>query len=121
MARKILIVDDDRLNTTLIRFTLKEMGYDVVSADDGRSGIQAMSAERPDLIVLDIQMPGMSGFEFMNELKTMPQGAAIPVIMLTANETLQDVFFSEGVKGYLVKPVDPKVLEAKIRGCLGSG
>ena len=119
MAKKILIVDDDRINVTLISFSLREKGYEVLSADDGEAGIAAVKAARPDLIVLDVQMPRMGGFEFMAELKSVPGGNTIPVIMLTANETLQETFFSEGVKGYFVKPVDPEKLEAKIGQCLG--
>ena len=119
MSKKILIVDDDRLNTTLIRFSLKEKNYDVVTAENGREGIASVKAHRPDLIILDIQMPQMSGFEFMNELKTLPGASATPVIMLTANENMQDIFLSEGVKGYFVKPVDPPKLQAKIKECLG--
>lgn len=119
MSRKILIVDDDRLTLTLIRFALKEQRYDVATAMDGLEALDAVKAFRPDLIVLDVQMPKMSGFEFMNELKGIPGGSAIPVIMLTANDNMQDIFLAEGVKGYLVKPVDPPELEARIRACLG--
>ena len=119
MSRKILIVDDDRLTLTLIRFALKEQRYDVATAMDGLEALDAVKAFRPDLIVLDVQMPKMSGFEFMNELKGIPGGSVIPVIMLTANDNMQDIFLAEGVKGYLVKPVDPPELEARIRACLG--
>ena len=119
MVKRILVVDDDRLNVTLIRFALKEQRYEVATAEDGVLALEAVRAFKPDLIVLDIQMPRMSGFEFMNELKEIPGGSAIPIIMLTANDNMQEIFFSEGVKGYFVKPVDPPVLEAKIRACLG--
>lgn len=119
MPKKILIVDDDRLNVTLIRFSLKEKGYEVTTAQDGDEGLDAVRAQRPDLIVLDIQMPRMSGFEFMSEIKVIPGGANIPVIMLTANENMQDVFFSEGVRGYFVKPIDPPKLLTKVKECLG--
>ncbi len=119
MPRKILIVDDDRLSVTLIRFALKEQCFDVETAEDGIKGIEAVKAFAPDLIVLDVQMPRMSGFEFMAELKGIPGGSAIPVIMLTANDNMQDLFYAEGVKGYLVKPIDPPKLEEKIRACLG--
>lgn len=117
MGKKIMIVDDDRLNVTLLQFGLKDKGYEVCVATDGREGLRALTAERPDLIILDIQMPNMNGFEFMNQLNGTPEGK-IPVIMLTANETMQDIFFMEGVRGYLVKPVNMKALEEKISACL---
>ncbi|MBF0593494.1 MAG: response regulator [Candidatus Omnitrophica bacterium] len=119
MSPRILIIDDDRLNITLLKFSLKEKRFEVTTAGDGIEGLQAVAAERPDLIILDVQMPNMSGFEFMSELKSLPGGANIPVIMLTANENMQDIFFSEGVKGYFVKPINPPLIEAKIRQVLG--
>ncbi len=119
VPHKILIVDDDRLSLTLIQFALKEQLYDVATAEDGFQALDAVRSFGPDLIVLDVQMPKMSGFEFMNELKNIPGGSAIPVIMLTSNDNMQDIFFAEGVKAYLVKPVAPSKLEARIRACLG--
>jgi CheY-like chemotaxis protein len=119
VAKKILIVDDDRLSVTLIRFALKEQMYDVTTAEDGLQALEAVKASKPDLIVLDVQMPKMSGFEFLNELKSIPGGSAIPIIMLTANDNMQDIFMSEGVKGYLVKPIDPPLLVTRIKACLG--
>lgn len=117
MKKKILIVDDDRLNVTLLQFSLKDKGYEICLAQDGEQALGILTSERPDLIILDIQMPKMNGFEFMNELNASMQGK-IPVIMLTANETMQDVFFMEGVRGYFVKPVNMKLLEEKIEWCL---
>lgn len=117
MKNKILIVDDDRLNTTLLEFGLRNKGYEIALAKDGHEALKAVAQQKPDLIILDIQMPNMNGFEFMNTLQGTPEGK-IPVIMLTANETMQDVFFMEGVRGYLVKPVDMKLLEEKIGACL---
>jgi|CXWL01.1.fsa_nt_gi CheY-like chemotaxis protein len=117
MKNKILIVDDDRLNITLLQFGLRDKGYEICLANDGREALKVVVQEKPNLIILDIQMPNMNGFEFMNELRETPDGK-IPVIMLTANETMQDVFFMEGVRGYLVKPVNMKLLEEKIVACL---
>ncbi|MBF0387767.1 MAG: response regulator [Candidatus Omnitrophica bacterium] len=119
MIPKILIVDDDRLNITLLKFTLKEKRFDVLTAGDGLEGLKAVAQFKPDLIILDVQMPNMSGFEFMAELKSLAVGGDTPVIMLTANDNMQDMFFSEGVKGYFVKPVDPPKMEARIRQVLG--
>ncbi|MFH0753155.1 MAG: response regulator [Candidatus Omnitrophota bacterium] len=119
MAKKILIVDDDRLNVTLIRFALKEQHYEVESAEDGMQGLEVVKTFKPDLIILDVQMPRMSGFEFISEYKSFPDANGTPIIMLTANENMQDVFFGEGAKDYFVKPIDmPRMLE-RIRACLG--
>ena len=111
---KVLIVDDDRINITLLKFSLKEKRHDVLTADDGVAGLNAVAEFCPDIIILDVQMPRMSGYEFMSELKSLPGGGTIPVIMLTANDNMQDMFFAEGVKAYFVKPVDPVKMEAKI-------
>lgn len=120
MSKKILLVDDDRINVALLQFSLKQKKYDVVSAEDGVEGLEAFNYEKPDLIILDVQMPRMSGFEFMSELRVLPGGAKIPVIMLTANENMHDLFYAEGVSGYFVKPVDPLKLEQKIAQILGT-
>lgn len=118
MPATILVIDDDRLNTTLIKFGLKEDNYEVLTASDGQEGLELVKAAAPDLIILDVQMPNMSGFEFIGELKTLAGARTIPVIMLTANETMQDVFFSEGVKDYFVKPVNLPQLKTKVKALL---
>ncbi len=120
MAKKILVVDDDRMSVTLLQFTLKEQDYEVASADDGFKGLEMVKSFKPDLIILDVQMPNMSGFEFMSEVKRMPEGIHTPVIMLTANETMHDVFFGEGAKDYFIKPIETPKLLARIRECLRS-
>lgn len=115
--KKILLVDDDRVNSTMIKFGLKGDEYDVDVAHDGAEGVELLKAESPDMIILDVQMPKMGGFEFLNEMKSL--GLNIPILMLTANENLEDVFRMEGVKGYLVKPVNIETLKEKIEECLG--
>ena len=119
MAHKILIVDDERVNMALIKFGLSEKRYEVVEASDGLEGLQQVRKESPDLIVLDVRMPNMNGYEFMGELKSIQGYKTTPVIMLTANETMEDVFKLEGVKAYFVKPVKITELVSKIVECLG--
>lgn len=118
MSKKILIVDDDRLNTALIELGLRTKGYQVLLSKDGHEALRALALEKPDLIILDIHMPNMNGFEFMNHLQGKPEGK-IPVVILTANDSMKDVFYMAGVRGYLVKPVNMKLLEEKISECLG--
>ncbi|MCA9407779.1 MAG: response regulator [Candidatus Omnitrophica bacterium] len=116
---KILIVDDERINLALVKFGLSEQRYKVFEANDGDVALEVVKAENPDLIILDVQMPRMNGLEFMNELKMLQGLDTIPVIMLTANETMQDIFTLEGVRGYFVKPVDLPSLLAKVKEILG--
>ena len=119
MAHKILIVDDDQINIAIVKFGLSERRYQVSVAEDGPEGLEKVEADKPDLIVLDIQMPKMNGLEFMGEHKQLQGFQITPVIMLTANETMQDVFKVEGVKGYFVKPIKLASLIQRIIECLG--
>ena len=114
-----MIIDDERVNVTLVQFGLKEKGYEVITAADGAEGLAKVEQEVPDLIILDVQMPNMNGYEFMTELKSRQGFETTPVIMLTANATMQDIFQLEGVKGYFVKPVHLSDLLEKVQECLG--
>ncbi|MDP8212668.1 MAG: response regulator [Candidatus Zapsychrus exili] len=120
MAHKILIIDDDEIGITLVKFGLVSKGYDTVVASDGEEGLKQVKEYKPDLIVLDVQMLNMNGYEFVGELKRIEGVETTPIIMLTANETMEDVFKLEGVKAYFVKPVNLVDLVAKIKECLGS-
>ncbi|MFT5386974.1 MAG: DNA-binding response OmpR family regulator [Lysobacterales bacterium] len=119
MAHKILVVDDDRVNTALVKFGLAERQYEVVVAPDGDVGLELMQEHNPDLIILDVHMPIMNGYEFMTELKSMPDYSKKPVIMLTANETMEDVFKVEGIAKYFVKPININELINAVVECLG--
>ena len=119
MAYKILVIDDDKINVTLVKFALAEQNYSVVFAHDGDEGLKAVRNEKPDLIILDIQMPKMNGYEFMGELKRLQGVKTTPVIMLTANETMEQLFQVEGVKAYFLKPVNLTGLIKRIKEILG--
>ncbi len=119
MAHKILVVDDDKINVALVKFALAEQRYEVFYAYDGAEGLKVAQEHKPDLIVLDVHMPRMNGFEFMAELKQWQGFQTTPVIMLTANETMEDVFKLEGVRGYFIKPVILPELVQTIKQCLG--
>lgn len=125
MAKKILIIDDDKGVIEVISNILTGQNYEVVSALDGKEGLEQVKNESPDLIVLDIRMPSMNGYEFIRTLRADLGSAGqpmIPVIILTAKEEMEEVFRMEGAKGYLVKPVDPVKLTKKIEECLsGNG
>jgi len=119
MPHKILLIDDERVNVALIKLGLASNRYNVIEAADGIEGLEKVKEVNPDIIILDVMMPNMNGYEFMGELKALQGFRTTPVIMLTANETMQDMFKLEGVKAYFVKPVMLNELVAKIVECLG--
>lgn len=120
MAKRVLLIDDERDFTDMIRMRLEAQGYDVISANDGKAGIEMAKKDRPDLILLDLVMPGMNGFLVLLELKANAYTAAIPVIMLTA-KTEAEYEMDAGNLGaikYLSKPVKMEELEAALREVL---
>ncbi len=86
MAKKILVVDDERHIVRLVEVNLTRAGYDVVTAYDGVEALEAVKNETPDMIVLDVMMPRMDGFEVLRRLQADPETQNIPVIMLTARK-----------------------------------
>jgi two-component system alkaline phosphatase synthesis response regulator PhoP len=112
MPRKILTVDDEKHIVRLIQVNLERHGYEVVTAYDGREALQKVDEERPDLVILDVMMPYMDGFEVLQNLKRNPGTRDIPVIMLTAKAQDADVFkgWQSGVDCYLTKPFNPMEL-----------
>jgi CheY-like chemotaxis protein len=131
MARKghrILVVDDEPDAVEFVRAVLEEAGYEVTSAPNGDQGIQAARALKPDLVILDVQMPGKDGFTAFADMRKDPELRAIPVIMLTGVRKRLGVAFSAGdmadylgeePNAYVEKPVDPRVREERVRGLLG--
>ena len=112
MPKKILAVDDERHIVRLVEVNLQRAGYEVVTAYDGREALEKVKSENPDLVVLDVMMPYMDGFEVLKNLKSDPETAEIPVIMLTAKAQDADVFrgWQSGVDCYLTKPFNPMEL-----------
>ena len=119
MPHKILVVDDDKVHVKLVKSGLVSAGYSVIVAFDGEEGFEKVKSENPDLIVLDIGMPKMNGYEFMTELKSLQGFETTPTIVLTVNETLEDVLKLEGIKAYSIKPVKILALIDKIQECIG--
>jgi two-component system alkaline phosphatase synthesis response regulator PhoP/two-component system response regulator VicR len=112
MPKKILAVDDERHIVRLVEVNLQRAGYEVVTAYDGKEALEKVKSENPDLVVLDVMMPYMDGFEVLKNLKSDPVTAEIPVIMLTAKAQDADVFrgWQSGVDCYLTKPFNPMEL-----------
>ena len=112
MPRKILAVDDERHIVRLVQVNLERAGYQVVTAFDGREALEKVEAEQPDLVVLDVMMPYMDGFEVLQTLRKNQATRDLPVIMLTAKAQDADVFrgWQSGVDCYLTKPFNPMEL-----------
>jgi len=117
---KILIVDDNPDLTAVLKVRLEAFGYKVVTADNGHKCLEKVREEKPDLILLDILMPSMDGFQTLKELKEDAKTKSIPVIMLTAKDQLSDVAKANdlGARDYIVKPFDYRVMLEKIKKVL---
>ncbi|SHI74233.1 DNA-binding response regulator, OmpR family, contains REC and winged-helix (wHTH) domain [Geosporobacter subterraneus DSM 17957] len=116
-SKKILVIEDDYNIYDLISIYLKKEGYDVLGAQDGEKGLSVFREEAPDLVVLDIMLPKMDGWDLCREIKKISD---IPIIMLTAKgETFDKVLgLKLGADDYMVKPFDPKELIARIDAVL---
>jgi len=108
-GKKIMAVDDERHIVRLIQVNLERAGFQVVTAFDGGDALKKVQAEKPALIVLDVMMPKMDGFEVLKRLQADPETRGIPIIMLTAKAQDADVFrgWASGVSAYLTKPFNP--------------
>ena len=112
---KILTVDDDAELRGLIAFALRQAGYLVLEAPDGPSGLAFLAEEKPDLVLLDVNMPRMSGFDVLERIRAT--GSGVPVMMLTVRSAEEDHVrgLDLGADDYLTKPFSPRTLLARVR------
>ena len=117
MTARILVVDDIAANVKLLEAKLSAEYYDVITADNGRTAIDVAETQAPDIILLDVMMPGMDGFEACTELKANPKTAHIPVVMVTALSDVADRVrgLESGADDFLSKPVNDIALFARVR------
>lgn len=120
MADKILVIDDDADSLELIELMLKRQGYEVVTAQGGERGLAQVATAKPDLIILDIMMPQMDGYEVCRRLRGTPRLASVPIIMFTAKTRVDDKVagFEAGADDYLTKPTRPAELAARVKAIL---
>jgi CheY-like chemotaxis protein/MinD-like ATPase involved in chromosome partitioning or flagellar assembly len=123
MAQKILIVDDDLETLRLVGLMLQRQGYEIVAANNGTQAMGMARTEKPSLIVLDIMMPDIDGYEVTKQLRADPDTSNIPIILFTAKSQVDDKVegYEAGADDYLTKPVHPAELVAKIKGLLSRG
>ena len=120
MAR-IVVADDDVDIRELVEFKLTAMGHEVVAVADGAAALRACQEQRPDLAVLDVMMPGMSGLEAVRLIRAEPALTHLPVILLTARAQESDVEtgFDSGADDYITKPFSPRELAHRVEALLG--
>lgn len=120
MADTVLIVDDEAVNRALLEAILTEAGYEVQQAEGGEAALVQATSQPPDLILLDLMMPGMSGFEVCRRLKQDPATSAVPVIVVTALGQLKnkEAALTSGADDFVTKPVQPGDLRARVEAML---
>jgi len=116
----ILYIEDDVPNRILVKRVLEAEGFRVVEAGSGRQGLEVAQRERPMLILVDISMPGMDGFEVTSRLKALPGLSAVPIIAVTANVMKGDreKTLAAGCSGYIEKPIDVDLLPRQLAAFL---
>ena len=122
-TEKILVVDDEKDILELVRYNLDKEGFQVTCVTTGEEALHAVSQDAPDLIVLDLMLPGVDGLDVCKRLKRDPNTAEIPIIMLTAKGEESDVVvgLELGADDYVTKPFSPRVLCARVRAVLRRG
>ncbi len=120
VQHKILVVDDTEANLKLLRALLRGAGYEVVTASGGEEGVRAATAERPDLILLDIMMPDLTGFEVCQRLRGAPETRETPIVFLTALHELEDHVkgMDAGGDDVLTKPINKLELLTRVASLL---
>jgi DNA-binding response OmpR family regulator len=115
-----LIIDDDVDTLRLVGLMLQRQGYQISAASNGSQGLTKAFDERPDLILLDVMMPDMDGYEVTRRLRKNPATASIPILMFTAKTQLDDKVtgFEVGADDYLTKPTHPTELQAHVKALL---
>lgn len=119
--RKILLVDDSETVLQMEQMILAEHSYELILARDGEEGVAKALATRPDLILMDVVMPKMDGFEAVRKLRDNSQTRAVPIVMVTSKGEMEsmEAGYENGCSDYILKPIDQHELLAKVKNLLG--
>ena len=118
--KKILVIEDNENNFYLIRFILQNNGFEVIEARNGSKGVELAIQKSPDLIIVDIQLPDISGLEVTKRIRASEVGASIPIVAITSYAMADDkeTALSAGCNGYIEKPINPENIIAEINNYL---
>ncbi|WP_018132170.1 response regulator transcription factor [Effusibacillus pohliae] len=118
MPQRVLVVDDEQSIQKLVEYNLRQAGYEVSTADNGMQALELIRADRPDLVILDLMLPGLGGMEVCQQLRK--DGISIPIIMLTARDDEVDriLGLEMGADDYVTKPFSPRELVARVKAVL---
>jgi two-component system, cell cycle response regulator DivK len=121
MSKRVLVIEDHEENRRIVRLLLSSAGIEMLEAATGEDGVAMAEKERPDVILMDIQLPGLDGYEATRRIKANPELRHIPIIVVTSYALSGDDVkaFEAGCDAYVTKPFVPRELLAKVRGYLG--
>ena len=121
MSRKILVIEDDPGSRRLTEFTLKREGYEVLTAENGLAGLNRIRQDKPDLVVLDVMLPGIDGYEVARRIRSAPETEKLPILMLSGKVRPEDkaTGMQVGANDYLSKPASPALVVQKVAALLG--
>ncbi len=122
-APTVLYIEDDRQNRVLVRRVLEASGFSMIEAEDGKIGLKLAQEHIPDLILMDINLPEMDGYEVTARIRKMEDLARIPIVAMTANVMKGDreKTFAAGCDGYIQKPIDVDLLPEQLRSFMAKG
>ncbi len=114
--KKILVIEDNETNLYLIRFILNKSGYEVIEAREGKTGVELAAKEKPDLILMDIQLPDIDGLEATRRVRASEDAGELPIIALTSYAMVGDreKALEAGCTGYIEKPINPETFIAEM-------
>ena len=115
--KKILVVEDNENNMYLITFILQKAGYEIAKAETGEKGVKLAASEKPDLILMDVKLPGIDGLEATKRIRKSKAGGKVPIIALTSYAMTGDreKFLAGGCSAYIEKPINPDTILSQIK------